>query len=306
MRVFVTGATGWIGSATVDELLSAGHEVVGLARSPEKAAALEAKGATALLGDLDDPGSLRRGAAGSDGVVHLANKHDWSDPAGSDRAERAAVQTMLDALAGSDRPFMVANALSGLVKDRAALETDASPEVGPGSDRGGSENLTLEYADRGVRAMAVRFAPSVHGTGDWGFVTFLADAARRQGASGYLGDGSTRWSATHRTDAARLVRLGLESAPAGTRLHAVAEESVSTREIAEALGTALGLPVVSVPPEDADAHFGFVASFFGLDMTASSARTRELLDWTPTGPTLIEDILSGAYGTARDARSGGV
>ncbi len=178
------------------------------------------------------------------------------------------------------------------------LESDPSPAVGPASDRGGSENLTLDYANRGVRAMAVRFAPSVHGAGDWGFVKFLADAARRQGVSGYVGDGSARWSAVHRTDAARLIRIGLESAPAGVRLHAVAEESVTARAIAEALGAALGLPVTSIDPADADAHFGFVGGFFGMDMHASSARTRELLGWTPTGPTLVEDIRRGAYTAA--------
>jgi nucleoside-diphosphate-sugar epimerase len=299
MRVFVTGASGWIGSATVDELLSAGHEVAGLVRSDEKAAALRAKGAVAWRGDLDDLDSLRRGATEADGVVHLANKHDWGDPEETNRAEGAAVRAMLAALAGTGKPIIVANGLSGLISGRAALETDASPEVGPGSDRGGSENVTLDYADRGVRSIVVRFAPSVHGAGDWGFVTFLADAARRRGVSGYLGDGTTKWSAVHRSDAARLIRLGLEAAPPGTRMHAVAEEAVTTREIAEALGTALGLPVTSVDPAAADGHFGVVASFFGLDMTASSARTRELLGWTPTGPTLVDDIRAGAYGTAR-------
>ncbi|MCU7726242.1 SDR family oxidoreductase [Actinoplanes sp. KI2] len=298
MRVFVTGATGWIGSATVDEFLSAGHEVVGLARSAEKAAALRSKGAIALRGDLDDLDSLRRGAAEADGVVHLANKHDWGDPDETNRAEGTAVQAMLDGLAGTGKPIIVANGLSGLVTGRAVRETDASPEVGPGADRGGSENLALDYADRGVRSIVVRFAPSVHGAGDWGFVTFLAEAARRQGVSGYLGDGTTTWSAVHRLDAARLIRLGLEAAPPGTRMHAVAEEAVTTRQIAEALGTALGLTVASVEPEKADEHFGVVASFFGLDMTATSTRTRELLGWTPTGPTLIDDILAGSYGTA--------
>ncbi|MFI5905908.1 SDR family oxidoreductase [Dactylosporangium sp. NPDC051541] len=295
MHIFVTGATGWIGSATVDELLATGHRVTGLARTRQSAATLEAKGATALVGDLDDLGSLRRGADSADGVVHLANKHDWADPDESDRAERAAVETMAAALEGSGRPFVVANALSGLVTGRPALETDPSPEVGPKADRGSSENLALEYADRGVRSVIVRFAPTVHGAGDWGFVTFLADAARRRGVSAYIGDGSTQWSAVHRSDAARLIRLGVERAPAGTRMHAVAEEAISTRTIAEALGQALELPVAAVAAEDAAAHFGVVGSFFGLDMAASSAHTRELLGWTPTGPTLVEDILAGAY-----------
>ena len=298
MRTFITGATGWIGSATVDELLAAGHDVIGLARSEEGARLLEAKGAVALRGDLDDLESLRRGAAESDAVVHLANKHDWANPAESDRAERAAVQAMLDELQGTGRPFSIANGLSDLVEGRSVLETDPSPAYGPDSDRGGSENLALEYVDRGVRTVVTRFAPSVHGVGDWGFVKFLADAARARGVSGYLGDGSNAWSAVHRTDTARLIRLGLELAPAGTRLHAVAEEAIATRVIAEALGEALGLPVVSVAPGDAAGHFGVVGHFFGLTMTGSSELTRETLGWEPTGPTLVEDILAGAYGSS--------
>jgi nucleoside-diphosphate-sugar epimerase len=295
MRVFVTGATGWIGSALVDELMTSGHQVVGLARSEKSARALASKGAGVLRGDLDDPGSLRRGAADADAVVHLANKHDWGDPAESDRAERRSVHTLAEALAGTDRPLLVA---ASLVKGRTALETDASPAVGPDSDRGGSENLALEYADRGVRTVIGRFAPSVHGPGDWGFVNFLVAAARKQGVSGYVGDGSTAWSAVHRTDAARLLRLGLESAPAGTRLHAVAEEVVPTRVIAEAVGRYLGVPTVSVDPEDAGAHFGFVGGFFAMTMTAPSALTRAALSWTPVGPTLVEDIENGAYAGA--------
>jgi nucleoside-diphosphate-sugar epimerase len=297
MHVFVTGATGWIGSAVVDELLDAGHEVTGLARSDDSAAALEKKGARVRRGDLDDLASIRAGAADAEAVVHLAYKHDWADPAATDKAERGAVETMLDALAGTDRPIIVANGISGLVQGRPAAESDPSPAVGPDSDRGGSENLTLDHAERGVRSMVVRFAPSVHGVGDWGFVNFLTAAAKKRSVSAYIGDGSTTWSAVHRTDAARLVRLGLEGAPAG-RLHAVAEEAVSTRAIAEAIGGTLGLPVVSVAPENAVEHFGFVGSFFGMDMSASSAHTRALLGWSPTGPTLIEDIQAGAYAHA--------
>jgi nucleoside-diphosphate-sugar epimerase len=295
MHVFVTGASGWIGSAAVEELLSAGHSVLGLARSAESAAKIEAGGAQALRGDLDDLDSLRRGAVAADAVVHLANKHDWGNPDECDRAERAAVQAMLTELAGTNRPFMVANAISGLVEGRAARETDPSPAVGPGGDRGGSENLALDYAGSGVRSMAIRFAPSVHGTGDWGFVDFLTAAARERGVSGYIGDGTATWSAVHRSDAAGLIRLGLEHAPAGARLHAVAEESVSTLDIAHAIGESLGLPVSSIAPEDAAEHFGFVGDFFATTMTASSDRTRELLGWTPTGPELLDDIRTGAY-----------
>jgi nucleoside-diphosphate-sugar epimerase len=295
MRVFVTGSTGWIGSAVVTDLLAAGHHVLGLVRSEASAERLRSRGAEPVLGDLDDLESLRRGVKSSDGVVHLANKHDWSNPAESDRAERAAVETMLGALTGSGRPFVIANGLSGIVEGRPALETDPSPAVGPGSDRGGSENLALDHVERGVRPVAVRFAPSVHGAGDWGFVAFLTAAARERGVSGYVDDGSALWSAVHRDDAARLVRLGLESAPGGTRLHAVAEEAVSTREIAEAIGASLGLPTTSVPAADAAEHFGFVGHFFTASMTASSAHTRDLLGWDPTGPGLVEDIRTGAY-----------
>jgi nucleoside-diphosphate-sugar epimerase len=298
MRVFVTGATGWIGSAAVDELLGAGHQVVGLARSDASMLALDKEGATVLRGDLDDLRALRRGVSEAEAVVHLANKHDWANPAESDRAERAAVETLAEALAGTDRPLMVANGISGLVQGRPALETDPSPAVGPDSDRGGSENLALDYVGRGVRTIIVRFAPSVHGAGDWGFVSFLVSAARKQGVSGYVGDGSAAWSAVHRSDAVRLIRLGLEQAPAGTRLHAVAEESIPTRVIAEAIGSALELPVTSVDPDDADEHFGFVASFLATTMTASSQRTRELLAWIPAGPTLVDDLRAGAYGGA--------
>jgi len=295
MRVFVTGASGWIGSAATAELVSAGHQVTGLARSPQSVAVVEGIGATALRGHLDDLESLRRGAAAADAVVHLANKHEWGNPEESNRTERAAVETMLEALDSTGGAFLVANGLSGLVEGRPALESDASPAVGPDADRGGSENLVLQHAGPGLRGMAIRFAPSVHGVGDWGFVNFLTAAARDKGVSGYLGDGSTRWAAVHRTDAARLIRLGVEQAPAGSRLHAVSEEGVTTRAIAEAIGESLGLPVTSVDPADASEHFGFVGHFFGLDMSASSAVTRALLDWHPTGPGLEADIRAGAY-----------
>ncbi|MCY9593462.1 3-beta hydroxysteroid dehydrogenase [Paenibacillus chitinolyticus] len=295
MNVFVTGATGWIGSVTVDELLKAGHKVVGLVRSDVSAASLEAKGAKVLRGDLDDLDSLRRGASDAEAVIHLANKHDFANPAESDRAERAAVETLAEALVGTNRPFMVATGLSGLYQGRPILETDPSPDVSPDSHRGGAENLALDYVDRGVRTMIIRFAPTVHGAGDWGFVKFLVSAARKHGVSGYIDDGSHAWSAVHRSDAAKLIRLGIEKAPAGARLHAVAEETISTRAIAEAIGRALDIPVVTIAPEDAVAHFGFVGSFFKLSMNGSSERTRELLEWAPAGPTLIDDILAGAY-----------
>ncbi len=295
MHVFVTGATGWIGSAVVDELLGAGHEVTGLARSDAAALALAEKGARVRRGDLDDLDGLRDGALDAQGVVHLANKHDWANPAENNRTERAAIETLAGALAGTGHPFLLAAAMAGLVRGRPAAETDVSPAVGPDSMRGGGENLALEYVAKDVRVASVRFAPSVHGTGDPGFLAAVTAAARKHGVSGYLGDGTTAWSAVHRPAAAQLIRLGLESAPAGSRLHAVAEEAVTTRAIAEAIGRALDVPVVSLAPENAVEHFGFIGRFFGLDMSASSAHTRELLGWTPSGPTLVEDIEAGAY-----------
>jgi nucleoside-diphosphate-sugar epimerase len=289
MRVFVTGASGWIGSAVVDELLANDHEVLGLARSDASAAAVEAKGAAVLRGDLDDLDSLRTGAKDADAVVHLANKHDFNNQAVSNAAERGAVQALGDALAGSDRPFLFASGAVG------QTEADLSPHHGPDSMRGGSENLGLEYADRGVRAVSARFAPTVHGAGDHGFVAALVDIAKERGIAGYVGDGANRWSAVHRSDAARLVRLGLEQAKPGTILHVAAEEGVATRAIAEAIGLGLGLPVEPIAPDDAVAHFGWLGTFFGVDAPMSSTVTQEGFNWSPTGPTLIEDLAGGAY-----------
>ena len=301
MRVFITGASGWIGSAAVDELLATGHHVVGLARSDASAAALEAKGAEVHRGDLDDLDSIRRGAADADAVLHLANKHDFERPEVSNRAERDAVAAIGDVLAGSGRPFLLASGSAGLAQGRIATERDTSPFYGPDAPRGGSENLALSQVERGVGAVSVRFAPTVHGAGDRGFVPALVAVARKQGVSGYVGDGLNRWPAVHRSDAARVVRLGLEKASAGTVLHAVAEEGVSARAIAEAIGRGLDLPVSSVDPDDATAHFGWIGGFFALDLPTSSARTQELLGWTPAGPTLLEDLGTGSYFGARSA-----
>jgi len=295
MRIFITGASGWIGSATVDELLGAGYDVTGLARSDASASALEVKGATVLRGDLDDLDSLRTGAADVDAVIHLANKHDWTNPAESSRAERAAVQTICDELAGSNRPFLLASGVAGIAPGRPSTEKDAVPWSGPDAPRGGTENLALEYLDKGVTSISLRFAPTVHGDGDHGFISSIVAAARATGVSGYVGDGSTGWAAVHRSDAARMVRLGLEKAPAGQRLHAVGEGSVPSKEIAEAIGRGLDLPVMSIAPEDAVEHFGFVGAFFAMDLASSSTLTQELLGWAPTGPTLLDDLTSGSY-----------
>jgi nucleoside-diphosphate-sugar epimerase len=295
MRVFVTGASGWIGSATVGELLAAGHEVTGLARSDASAAALRAKGARVQRGDLDHLASIQAGTEAAEAVIHLANKHDFSNPAASSAAERAAVQTIGDTLAGTGYPFLFASGVAGLTQGRPATETDPSPFHGPDSPRGGSENLALEYVDRGVHAVSLRFAPTVHGAGDHGFIAAIAAVAREKNVSGYPGDGANRWAAVHRSDAARLVALGLAKAPAGTRLHAVAEEGIPTRDIAAAIGRAAGLPVTSIDPEDVPGHFGWIGTFFGMDLAATSTVTRELLGWIPMGPTLLKDIDTGGY-----------
>ncbi|PZG23692.1 SDR family oxidoreductase [Nonomuraea aridisoli] len=303
MRVFVTGASGWIGSAVVPELIGAGHQVIGLARSDDSAAALTAAGAQVQRGTLDDLDVLRRAAAASDGVIHLAFKHDIAFSGGFQAAadaDRRVVETFGEALAGSDRPFVLASGLLGLVPGRVATEQDGRAPAsdalpgGPGT-RHGTAQATLSFADRGTRSSVVRLPPTVYGEGDPGFVAGLVGVARAKGVSGYLGDGSVRWPSVHRRDAAHLFRLALEQAPAGSALHAVTDEGVTIRAIAEVIGRHLDLPVVSIPEEDADAHFGWLAGMVAIDSPASSALTRELLGWQPTRPGLIDDLGKGHY-----------
>jgi nucleoside-diphosphate-sugar epimerase len=295
MRVFVTGGSGWIGSAVIPQLVAAGHRVVGLARSNDAAAAVAALGAEWRRGDLDDLDSLRAGADAADAVIHLAFNHDFSDFAGAGRTERAAVETLGKTLEGSDRPFLLASGVALLKPGQVLTERDATPMVGPDAPRGGAEELALSYADRAVRSVSLRFPLSVHGAGDHGFVATLVGVARDRGVSGYVGDGSNRWPAVHRLDVARLVRSALERSPAGSVVHAVAEEGVPARTIAEAIGRGLGVPVRSVDPDDAAAHFGWIGAFFAVDTPASSELTRRWLDWTPTHPGLIEDLAAGSY-----------
>lgn len=295
MHVFVTGASGWIGSAVTDDLLAAGHQVSAIARSDASAAALASKGVTVRRGDLDDLLSIRAGAEEAAAVIHLANKHDWSDPAASNAAERSTVEAICETLAGSGRPFLFASGVAALAPGRPATEDDPSPFHGPESPRGGAENLAFDFVDRGVRSVSLRFSPTVHGMRDHGFIAILAATARDKGVSGYPGAGTNRWAAVHRSDAARMVTLALEKAPAGSRLHAVDESGVPTREIAEAIGRAFHLPVASVDDDDVADHFGWLGSFFAMDLSATSITTRMLLDWAPDGPTLVQDIDGGAY-----------
>ncbi len=305
MRVFITGASGWIGSAVVPELIGAGHQVIGLARSDASAASLTAAGAQVQRGTLDDLDSLREAAAASDGVIHLAFKHDVAfsgDFQGAADADRRAVETLGEALEGSDRPFLIASGTLGLAPGRVATERDghgpdaAVAALGGGpSTRWATAELVLSLASRGVRSSVVRLPPTNHGDGDNGFMAFLVGIARDKGVSGYLGDGTNRWPAVHRLDSARLFRLAVEKAPAGSTVHAVAEEGVPIRDIAEVIGRHLDRPVAAISPEDAGEHFAWLAGFLAADSPASSALTRELLGWQPTQPGLIADLEQGHY-----------
>lgn len=299
MRIFVTGASGWIGSAVVPELLDAGHQAVGLARSEAAAAALIAAGAEVVRGTVDDLDVLREAAAASDGVIHLAFKHDIAfsgDFQGAAEADRRAVDAFGEALAGTDRPFALASGVAGLAPGRPATEGDMPVIDGtPLSIRAATSLATLDLASRGIRSSVVRLSPTCHGEGDNGFMASLVAVARAKGVSGYVGDGSNRWPAVHRFDAARLFRLAVEKAPAGSVLHGGAEEGIAMREVAEVIGRHLGVPVTSVAPEAAPGHFGWLSAFVGLDAPMSSTLTRGLLDWQPTHPGLLEDLDKGHY-----------
>lgn len=303
MKIFVTGASGWIGSAVVPELLGAGHQVVGLARSDSSAEQLQKAGAVVHRGDLDDPKGLAAVAADSDGVIHLAFQHETAfggDFASAGAADRRAVEAMGAALAGSDRPFVLASGMVGLTLGRPATEDDglvASPEVraNPAGVRAATALLTLSLRGIGVRSSVLRFPPTVHGDGDQGFMAIFVGIARQTGVAGYVGDGTNRWPAVHVSDAARLARLAVEAAPAGSVLHAAGEEGVPFLRIAEAMGRGLGLPTRSVLPANALEHFGFLGLFAGLDSPASATITRELLGWEPSGPGLLEDLDKDYY-----------
>jgi nucleoside-diphosphate-sugar epimerase len=290
MRIFVTGATGFIGSAIVQELLGAGHQVLGLTRSEAGAQALKAAGAQVHHGTLDDLDSLRRGAEGADGVIHTAFNHDFSAYETASETDRQAIGALGSALAGSGRPLLVTAGLAGFAPGRLATEDD-SPAASPRM----SETAALALAKQGVHAIVIRLAASVHDRNDHGFVPTLISIAREKGVAAYLGEGLNRWPAVHRLDAARLYRLALEQGQAGACYHGAADEGIPMRDIAAIIGRHLNVPVVSKSVEEAADHFGWMARFVGLDLAASSTLTRQRLGWHPTHPGLLADLEQGHY-----------
>ena len=294
MNVFVTGATGFIGSAVVRELQEAGHGVLGLARSDASAAELELRDVEVHRGDVTDVESLAAGARSADGVVHTAFIHDFSAYEENTRVDRRAVEALAAALEGTGKPFVATSGTSVLTPGRFGTEDDAPDPASPGSPRARSE-AALPFSERGVRTSVIRLPPTVHGRGDTAFIPAVVGIARRTGVSAYVGDGTNRWPAVHRLDAARLFRLALEGAEPGSRLHGVAEEGVPLREVAEAVGAGLRVPTQSVSPDEAADHFGWLGGFLAVDNPTSSAITRERLGWSPQEAGLIADLRGGSY-----------
>jgi nucleoside-diphosphate-sugar epimerase len=291
MRVFVTGATGFIGTAIVRELIEAGHKVHGLARSDVGAKSLAAVGAAVHRGSLEDKDSLKRGAAESDGVIHTAFIHDFTDFAASCAKDKTAIETLGGALAGSNRPLIVSSGVLALAQGRPGTEEDAPNDAFPRK----SEETALSFASQGVRAMVIRLSPSVHGDGDHGFVARLIAVARERGFASYVGDGQNRWPAVHRLDSARLYRLALEKGTAGGRYHGVADEGVPIRDIAEVIGRRLNVPAVSKSPEEVAAILGLIGQILAMDTPSSSKLTQERLGWRPNQVGLIADLERGHY-----------
>jgi nucleoside-diphosphate-sugar epimerase len=297
MRVFITGGTGFIGSAVVSELQAEGHDIAALARSEAAAQALERRGVGAVRGDVTDLTLLKTSALESDAVVHLAYDHDFSQFATAARAESEAVRAFGDALAGTGKALVIASGVHGVTPGRVATEQDRPGPEAASTPRSGTASATLALADRGVRSVVVRLAVSVHDDGRIkpGFAGRLVQIAARTGVAGYAGDGSARWSAVHRLDAARLFALTVADAPAGSVLHGVAEEGVTQLAIATLIGERLGLPVRAIPAEQAQSHFGFLAAVVAVDGPASSIATQKLLGWTPQQPELLDDLRDGVY-----------
>jgi len=294
MKLFVTGATGFIGKAIVKELIGAGHQVLGLARSDAAASALIAAGAKVHRGDLEDLDSLRNGAEASDGVIHAGFIHDFSRFAEVCEIDRLAIEAIGDALVGSDRPFIVTSGTALVSPGRLATE-EMMPPANKGFPRV-SEVAADSVAARGVRVSVIRLSPSVHGEGDHhGFVPLLINIAREKGVSAYIGDGQNRWNAVHRLDAAHLYRLALEHATKGTRFHGVAEGEIAFKTIAESIAKHLNLPLVSISPDEAATNFGWFTGFASIDCPASSKLTQESLNWRPVQPTLLTDMEQGVY-----------
>ena len=289
MRVFVTGATGFIGSALVPELIAAGHQVLGLTRSEAGAEALAAAGAEVHRGNLEDLDSLRRGAADSDGVIHCAFNHDFSNFVANCELDRRVIEALGSVLVGSDRPLLITSGTGFGAGAPGQPATEANLDLSHPNPRKASEEAGAAVAERGVNVSVVRL-PQVHNPVKQGLITPLIQITREKGVSAYVGDGQNRWPAAHLSDVARLYRLALEAQEAGSRYHAVAEEGITARDIAEVIGRGLKIPVVSLLPEEAPAHFGWLGLFVGLDMPASSAWTQERLGWHPTGPGLIADL----------------
>ena len=295
MRVFVTGASGFVGSAVVQELIAAGHKVIGLARSDSSAKAIEAMGAEVHRGDLEDLESLKSGALASDGVIHTGFIHDFARFKEVCETDRRAIEAIGSVLTGSDRPFIITSGTALVSPGQLATE-DILPAPGAHSHpRVASELAADALASTGIRTSVIRLSPSVHGDGDHGFIPILINTAREKGVSAYVGDGLNRWTAVHRLDAAQLYRLALENATAGTRFHGVAEEGIAFKDIAEVIGKQLNIPVVSKSTEEAADHFGWFAGFAGLDCPASSKLTKEKSGWNTGHITLLEDMKNGTY-----------
>lgn len=294
MRVFVTGASGFVGSAVVRELLAHGHDVLGLARSDAGAADVEAAGAQVRRGTIEDLDGLRAAAAACDGVIHTAFDHDFSKYAEGCAKDRRAIEALGSALEGTRKPLLVTSGLAMLAQDRPATEDDVPPPASPAMPRA-SEATAAALAARGIHASTVRLAPSVHGDGDHGFVPILIGMAREKGRAAYIGEGANRWVGVHRLDAARLYRLALERGARGARYHAVADDSIPFRDIAAVIARRLGVPLAALAPEDAAAYFGWFTHFAGMNLAASNHQTRAVLGWAPRECTLLDDLEHGRY-----------